>query len=108
MVVFVAVGCASFAPVDLRLDEPAALGDTLALGTSESRYQVVGFDPVFYEADTIINCDNTHDEIRARCEEGGICYAIKKVSGSASVEPICMNDEYVAATYTIKARSWQK
>ena len=98
-------GCATFAPIDLRLDQPAELGDTLALGTTEARYQVVGFDPVYYETTTIINCDNNHDEVRAQCVEGGVCYAIKKTSGEASIEPTCMNDGYVASIYTVKVRA---
>ncbi|HAY37515.1 MAG: hypothetical protein P8J23_05255 [Rhodothermales bacterium] len=101
-------GCATFAPIDLRLDQPAELGDTLALGTTEARYSVVGFDPVYYEQTTIIKCDNIHDEIRAQCEEGGICYAIKKISGESSIEPTCMNEDYVTSIYTVKVRASNK
>ena len=102
-------GCASFAPKDLRPDDPIELGDTIVIGSSETRYEIKGIDPMYYEETSNLQCDNNHQDVPARCTEGSVCMAVQQGGNIAAMtgskDSICMNDEYVNRVYRVIKRA---
>jgi len=109
LLIMLIAGCASFAPKDLRSNEPIELGDTIVIGSSETRYEIKGIDPVYYEASSTLHCENMHPDVPARCSEGGVCMAVEQGGNIAAMtgskDAICMNDAYVNSVYRVIKRA---
>ena len=102
-----ALGCASFAPRDLRPDDPAELGDLLGFGATSVRYRVMEISPNYQEENTLLTCVNEMTESRARCREGDVCYSMRRVDAGAdrAQESVCMRFEYVEEVYHVEDRA---
>ena len=107
IVLLLFAGCASFAPIDLRPDDPPDMGDLYGFQSTSVRHRVMAIDPDYVEAHSRLACVNTLTESRARCRSGDRCLAMRRVDSSADrmQEAVCMREAYVMEVYTIKHRA---
>jgi len=109
LVLLLFAGCASFAPIELRHEEPPELGDLYGFQSTSVRYRVMAIDPDYVEAHSQLACVNTMTESRARCRSGDQCLAMRRVDSSADrtrmQEAVCMREAYVMEVYNIEHRA---